>query len=60
MEAPVCLAAQPLIGENASMQAIHTYIKKVAAESHVLITGETGTGKELVAEQIHRYSSRLC
>jgi transcriptional regulator with AAA-type ATPase domain/transposase len=48
-----------MIGESSSMQAIHTYIKKVAAaESHVLITGETGTGKELVAEQIHRYSSR--
>jgi DNA-binding NtrC family response regulator len=48
-----------MIGESSSMQALSTYIKKVAAaESHVLITGETGTGKELVAEQIHRYSSR--
>ncbi len=41
------------------MQAIQAYISKVAAtDSHVLITGETGTGKELVATQIHQRSRR--
>jgi len=48
-----------MIGESAPMQAIQAYIGKVAAtDSHVLITGETGTGKELVAEQIHQRSCR--
>lgn len=48
-----------LIGESASMQQIKAYIRQVAAtESNVLITGETGTGKELVAELIHKNSQR--
>ncbi len=48
-----------MVGTSAPMREIKTYIGKVAAtDSHVLITGETGTGKELVAEIIHRNSPR--
>jgi len=42
-----------------SMQAVLDKVKQVAAtESTVLIQGETGTGKELIAESIHRQSER--
>ena len=48
-----------MIGGSPAMQEIKTYLLKVAAtESNTLITGETGTGKELVASLIHRYSRR--
>ena len=41
------------------MREIKNYLDKVArADSNVLITGETGTGKELTAEMIHIKSPR--
>lgn len=50
---------QPMIGDSAQMQEIKAYLLKVAAtDSTVFITGETGTGKELAAELIHRNSPR--
>ena len=48
-----------MIGESYPMREIKTYIDKVAkTDSTVLITGETGTGKELAAELIHLRSNR--
>src|SRR5687768_11605586 len=47
------------IGRGQQMQKIKGYISKVAlTDTTVLITGETGTGKEVVAEQIYRSSKR--
>ena len=48
-----------LIGQSAAMQALRESIVQVARlECNVLITGETGTGKELVARTIHDLSPR--
>jgi two-component system response regulator AtoC len=49
----------PLIGASPSMQAVYDLISRVArTEASVLISGETGTGKELVAQHIHALSRR--
>jgi DNA-binding NtrC family response regulator len=48
-----------LVGEHATMRAVYEQIERVApTDMPVLIVGETGTGKELVAEAIHRASGR--
>jgi DNA-binding NtrC family response regulator len=48
-----------LVGNSPIMHAVRMNIRRVAAtDCNVLITGETGTGKELVAELIHQNSSR--
>lgn len=50
---------QRMIGDSPPMREIKRYIAKVAStDSNVLITGETGTGKELVAELIQQNSAR--
>ena len=49
----------PLIGTSPPMQAVYDLIGRVArTDASVLITGETGTGKEVVARTIHSLSRR--
>src|SRR6266571_5086710 len=49
----------PLLGISPSMQEVYQFIELAATSSApVLVTGETGTGKELVARTIHQMSSR--
>jgi two-component system nitrogen regulation response regulator GlnG len=51
--------AHALIGESAAMREVFRLIGRVAASDlNVLITGETGTGKELVARALHEESAR--
>ncbi len=48
-----------LIGRSPAMQEVYDQIQKVApTDATVLITGETGTGKELVAATIHELGAR--
>jgi PAS domain S-box-containing protein len=50
---------EEIVGTSAPLQTVLSRISKVApTDSSVLITGETGTGKELVARAIHRRSKR--
>ena len=48
-----------IIGESPQIQSVREMISKVApTDARVLITGENGTGKELVAHQLHEQSDR--
>ena len=48
-----------LVGDSAGLEGVKRLISRVAAsESNVLVRGETGTGKELVARAIHEGSPR--
>jgi len=48
-----------MLGNAEAMQNLFSTIKKVSkTDANVLITGENGTGKELVAREIHRQSKR--
>jgi DNA-binding NtrC family response regulator len=50
---------QNIIGNSPAIQRVFDLIQKVAdTESNILITGETGTGKELAAKAIHNLSRR--
>ncbi|WP_425601669.1 nitrogen regulation protein NR(I) [Dyella subtropica] len=58
--APALVApTHALLGESAAMREVFRLIGRVAASDlNVLITGETGTGKELVARALHEESAR--
>ncbi len=58
-EAEADLAPESMIGISAGMREVFELIEIVArSNSTVLVTGETGTGKELVARELHRRSRR--
>lgn len=51
---------EDFLGESPPMKAVYSLIERVAARSvDIFITGETGTGKELVARAVHRRSRRI-
>jgi DNA-binding NtrC family response regulator len=61
MEAPAKYPEQQngLLGDSPNMAMLRKYVARVAlTDSNVLIMGETGTGKELVAELIHKGGAR--
>src|SRR5580692_9728649 len=50
---------EDIVGTSPALQAVLSRVSKVApTDSTVLVTGETGTGKELVARAIHKRSPR--
>ena len=54
----VCMFEE-IVGASPALQAVLSRVTKVApTDSTVLITGETGTGKELIARAIHKRSQR--
>jgi DNA-binding NtrC family response regulator len=51
--------SQKIIGQSEPMKKVMKMVRKVAAtDANIFIAGENGTGKELIAREIHRYSKR--
>ena len=52
-------ATQPIIGHSAAIEHVRDMISRVApSDARVMVLGENGTGKELVARWLHQKSSR--
>ncbi len=50
---------ESIIGQSAAMQHVHSLVSRAApTDANVLILGENGTGKELIARDIHQHSPR--
>lgn len=48
-----------IVGTSPAMQQLMKIVVKVArTDANILITGENGTGKEMLAQEIHRLSTR--
>ncbi len=57
--APAAGGETPLLGQSPAMARVHSLIQRAApTEANVLILGENGTGKELVARALHTLSRR--
>ena len=57
--APASGGETQLLGSSAAMQRVYSLIERAGpTEANVLILGENGTGKELVARELHRRSGR--
>jgi len=53
------MGAERMVGSGSAMQWLRQRLRRIAvSDSSLLVTGETGTGKELVAELVHRNSAR--
>jgi two-component system nitrogen regulation response regulator NtrX len=59
LELKKVLPKDEIIGESPAIENVKELIRQAAAsDARILITGENGTGKELVARAIHRFSGR--